>query len=218
MLFYLNLIEKKLLSYSYITQESYQYKETLITHTEKQDFLGPIIACVDTSGSMSGAPEITAKTLLLAIAKEVIATKRKCYIISFSNGIETLDVSDFRGGNALQTLVAFLNKSFNGGTDAYPALFEAIRVLQESSYKNSDVIMVSDFIMPSLPHDILASIEMEKAKGTNFYSFVIGNSANNNAIKAFNDTLLYNPYSEEGRKEFAKHITQIAKRKSDNVR
>lgn len=219
MLFYSNLIEKKLLSYSYITQESYQQKETLTmpTEKEKQILCGPIIACVDTSGSMSGAPEITAKTLLLAIAKEAITTKRACYIISFSKEIETLDISNFRGGNALQTLIAFLNKSFNGGTDAYPALCKAIRVLQESNYKKSDVIMISDFVMPSLPHDIVASIETEKANGTNFFSFVIGNSANENAVKAFNDTLLYNPYSEEGRKAFARQIAQIAKRKSDNI-
>ena len=220
MLFYSNLIEKKLLSYSYLTQESYLNSETLAmpTEKEKQDLCGPIIACVDTSGSMSGVPEITAKTLLLAIAKEAITTKRKCYIISFSREIETLDISDFKGGNALQTLIAFLNRSFNGGTDAYPALCEAVRILQKSEYKNSDVIMVSDFIMPSMPREIVASIETEKANGTNFYSFVIGRSANNNAVKIFNDTILYNPYSEEGRKAFAKRISQISKRMSDNVR
>ncbi len=220
MLFYSNLIEKKLLSYSYLTQESFIKSETFAmpTEQEKRDLCGPIIACVDTSGSMSGAPEITAKTLLLAIAKEAITTKRKCYIISFSREIETLDISDFKGGNALQTLIAFLNRSFNGGTDAYPALCEAVRVLQESDYKNSDVIMVSDFIMPSMPREIVASIETEKANGTNFYSLVIGCSANYNAIKVFNDTLIYNPYSEEGRKAFAKRISQISKRMSDNVR
>lgn len=212
MLFYSNLIEKKLLSYSYLTQESCLNSGTLAIPNEKQDLCGPIIACVDTSGSMSGAPEITAKTLLLAIAKEAITTKRKCYIISFSREIETLDISDFKGGNALQTLIAFLNRSFNGGTDAYPALCEAVRVLQESDYKNSDVIMVSDFIMPSMPREIVASVETEKANGTNFYSLVIGCSANYNATKVFNDTLIYNPYSEEGRKSFARQIKQIAKR------
>ena len=150
--------------------------------------------------------------------KEAITTKRKCYIISFSREIETLDISDFKGGNALQTLIAFLNRSFNGGKDEYPALCETVRVLQESDYKNSDVIMVSDFIMPSMPLDIVASIETEKANGTNFYSLVIGCYANYNAIKVFNDTLIYNPYSEEGRKAFAKRISQISKRMSDNVR
>lgn len=214
MLFYSNLIEKKLLSYSYLTQESYLKSETFAmpNEKEKQDLCGPIIACVDTSGSMSGAPEITAKTLLLAIAKKALTTKRKCYIISFSREIETLDISDFKGGNALQTLIAFLNRSFNGGTDAYPALCEAVRILQKSEYKNSDVIMVSDLIMPNIPNDIIASIETEKTNGTNFYSFVIGRSANNNAVKIFNDTILYNPYSEEGRKSFARQINQIAKR------
>ena len=217
--FYSNLIEKKLLSYSYLTQESHQKSETHYLSTEKDnhDLCGPIIACVDTSGSMSGAPEITAKALLLAIAKEVVSTKRKCYIISFSNGIETFDISDFKGGNALQALVSFLNMSFNGGTDAYPALSEAVRVLQESEYENSDIIMVSDFILPSLPQNLVSSVEKEKQHGTNFYSFVIGSSANTKALEVFNETIVYNPYSEEGRKAFARQIAQIAKRKSDNI-
>lgn len=213
--FYSNLIEKKLLSYSYLTQESHKKSEThyLFTEKEKHDLCGPIIACVDSSGSMSGAPEITAKALLLAIAKEVITTKRKCYIISFSRGIKTFDISDFKGGNALQALVSFLNMSFNGGTDACPALSEAVRVLQESEYENSDVIMVSDFILPSLPQNLISSIEKEKQHGTNFYSFVIGSSANTSALEIFNETFVYNPYSEEGRKSFARKITQIARRK-----
>lgn len=217
--FYSNLIEKKLLSYNYLTQESHQKSETHYLSTEKDnhDLCGPIIACVDTSGSMSGAPEITAKALLLAIAKEVVTTKRKCYIISFSSGIETFDISDFKGGNALQALVSFLNMSFNGGTDAYPALSEAVRVLQESEYENSDIIMVSDFILPSLPQNLVSSVEKEKQHGTNFYSFVIGSSANTKALEVFNETIVYNPYSEEGRKAFARQIAQIAKRKSDNI-
>ena len=214
--FYSNLIEKKLLSYSYLTQESHK-SEThyLFTEKEKHDLCGPIIACVDSSGSMSGAPEITAKALLLAIAKEVVTTKRKCYIISFSRGIKTFDISDFKGRNALQALVSFLNMSFNGGTDACPALSEAVRVLQESEYENSDVIMVSDFILPSLPQNLISSIEKEKQNGTNFYSFVIGSSANTRALDVFNDTIVYNPYSEEGRKSFARQITQIVKRRKD---
>lgn len=215
--FYSNLIEKKLLSYSYLTQESHKKSEThyLFTEKEKHDLCGPIIACVDSSGSMSGAPEITAKALLLAIAKEVVTTKRKCYIISFSRGIKTFDISDFKGRNALQALVSFLNMSFNGGTDACPALSEAVRVLQESEYENSDVIMVSDFILPSLPQNLISSIEKEKQNGTNFYSFVIGSSANTRALDVFNDTIVYNPYSEEGRKSFARQITQIVKRRKD---
>ena len=61
-LFYAKLIERKLLSYKYITHESIQYCETKTLHStkEKNEPCGPIIACVDTSGSMAGAPEITA--------------------------------------------------------------------------------------------------------------------------------------------------------------
>ena len=118
-----------------------------------EDRCGPIIACVDTSGSMYGAPEVTAKALLLALAKEAVKSGRKCYVISFSVEIETLDLSTFKGGGAMEKLIGFLNMSFWGGTDIDPAIRECLRMLKGEEYRNSDVIMISDFITPALPQE-----------------------------------------------------------------
>ena len=49
---------------------------------EKQE-KGPVIICIDTSGSMNGEPEDIAKSLSLFILLECIKEKRSCYIISF---------------------------------------------------------------------------------------------------------------------------------------
>ena len=51
------------------------------------------------------------------------------YLISFSTEIETLDISDFKTGNALEKLVQFLRMSFHGGMDATPALHLSLKVL-----------------------------------------------------------------------------------------
>ncbi|GBU25781.1 hypothetical protein R83H12_02439 [Fibrobacteria bacterium R8-3-H12] len=40
--------------------------------------------------------------------------------------------------------------SFCGGTDAMPAMEEALRKLKTEDYKKADVVMVSDFVMPGL--------------------------------------------------------------------
>ena len=51
---------------------------------EKKEPKGPIIVCVDTSGSMQGTPENIAKTVTFALSKIAIEEERKCYLISFS--------------------------------------------------------------------------------------------------------------------------------------
>ena len=39
-------------------------------------------------------------------------------------------------------------------------------MLQKDGYKNADVLMISDFVMNSLPTDLVNSIEEEKNKNT----------------------------------------------------
>lgn len=215
-LFYFRFIEKQLLSYKYSRMHAVRQEETRqkeIEVSKLKDLSGPIIICVDTSGSMQGVPEQTAKLATFALAKIAIKEHRTCFLISFSTGIETLDLSDFKKPNALETLVNFLNKSFNGGTDATPALSECLRQLKTENYNNADVLMISDFVMSSLPAQIVSAIESEKKKGTLFYSLVIGQSANNRAIECFNENITYNPYDVYSRQEFYKKIRQMATEK-----
>lgn len=212
-LFYFKFVEKQLLSYRYSQDVAYTYNETQkkeIEVSKSKDLTGPIIICVDTSGSMQGTPEQTAKIATFAIAKAAIKQQRKCFLISFSTGIETLDMSDFKNSNALDNLVNFLNKSFCGGTDASPALRECLRQLKTENYKNADVLMISDFVMALLPQDITSSIKTEQDNGTFFYSMVIGNSTNNQTIECFDENISYNPYSESSRQEFCRKINEIA--------
>lgn len=215
-LFYVKFAEKQLLSYRYSQNVVFTYNETQQKEVEvskSKDMTGPIIICVDTSGSMQGTPEQTAKIATFALAKIAMRQHRKCFLISFSTGIETLDMSDFKKTNALETLVGFLNKSFNGGTDATPALSECLRQLKTENYKNADVLMISDFVMGSLPANIVSSIETEKKNGTFFYSLVIGQSANDQTIACFNENINYNPYNEYSRQDFYKKIHTMSTRK-----
>lgn len=209
-LFYLRFVEKQLLSYQYsqIQDKISQQKEIEVSKSE--DITGPIIICVDTSGSMQGVPEQTAKIAALALAKIAMKGRRNCFLISFSTNIETLDLSDFKKKNSFEFLVSFLNKSFNGGTDATPALKECLRQLKTKNYKNADVLIISDFVMASLPENIISGIEAEQDNGTLFYSLVIGDSANDKAIEYFDENIIYNPYDEKSRQEFYKKIRQMA--------
>ncbi|UTC77682.1 VWA domain-containing protein [Treponema sp. OMZ 799] len=217
-LFQLKFAQKQLLSFDY---QNYAEKEKEIIEqeevsVEKQEPKGPIIICVDTSGSMHGAPEQIAKTVTFALAKIAMNEKRSCYLISFSTGIETLDLSSFKGADALSKLVQFLRMSFNGGTDAAPALTHAVKQLQTNEWKNADVLMVSDFVMGELPAGLEEKIKAEQEKETGFYSLVIGSDGNKQTLKAFNENWNYNPGNTDAQKELVRQLDSLRRRKTKN--
>ena len=226
-LFQLKFAQKQLLSFAYQneqaeTQEKTEQEEVTM---EKKEPKGPIIICVDTSGSMHGTPENIAKTVAFALAKIAAEQERLCYIISFSTDIETLEVkpnedmelTNVDGGNYLQKLVSFLRMSFNGGTDAEPALRKALTMLAgndgATGYKNADVLMISDFVMGNLSADLVTAIETEKEKNTDFYSLVIGASGNNNTIACFNHNWLYDTSDTRASRHLVEQLHELKTRK-----
>lgn len=214
-LFELKYAQKQLLSFKYINKEAVEKSETEQEEVsvEKKEPKGPIIVCVDTSGSMHGTPENIAKTVTFALSKIAMEEERKCYLISFSTGIETLDMSDFKSGDALTRIVQFLHMSFNGGTDASPALRHAVQMLQKDGYKNADVLMISDFVMGTLPDDLVKAIEAEKEKNTDFYSLVIGSSGNQGTIACFNHNWVYNTSDANAARHLAEQLHELKTRK-----
>lgn len=209
-LFQLKFAQKQLLSYDYqrMEEEQEESKEKEETTVEKQEPKGPIIICVDTSGSMHGTPENIAKTITFALSKIAIEEERKCYLISFSTSIETLDLTDF-SANPIGKLVQFLRMSFHGGTDAGPALKHAVKMLSENEWKNADVLMISDFVMQSLDNDIKAQIESAQENNTNFHSLVIGNSGNNAAINSFDHNWFYDTNNPQANRHLVEQIHEI---------
>ena len=214
--FMLKFAQKKLLSYSY--ERDFTFTDSRILQEEieieknNEGIKGPIIICVDTSGSMHGSPERIAKTISFAIAKIAISENRKCYLISFSTGISTLDLSSFNKSNALEKLVDFLRMIFNGGTDISPALIHAVDLLQKENWKNSDVLMISDFIVDSFSKDLELKIKNEQKNKTGFFSLVIGDSGNTQALKYFNDNWNYNPDNIDSQKELVKKLYRLKNR------
>lgn len=189
-LFELKFAQNQLMSFKYETfvPEEKNEIQTEEISKEKEEQKGPVIICVDTSGSMNGTPENIAKTITFALSKIALQEKRNCYLISFSTDIETLDLSfkDKTNNEVLSTLVEFLKKSFNGGTDASLALSHAVELLQTENWKNADVLMISDFVMGSLGEDLENKIESEKKKNTDFFSLVIGSGGNQETMNWFN--------------------------------
>ena len=209
-LFQLKFAQKQLLSFKYQNDVLDSKEENIQEETsvEKKEPKGPIIICVDTSGSMHGTPENIAKTITFALSKIAIEEERKCYLISFSTSIETLDLTDF-SANPIGKLVQFLRMSFHGGTDATPALKHAVKMLSENEWKNADVLMISDFVMQSLDNDIKTQIESSQKDNTNFHSLVIGSSGNNAAINCFNHNWFYDVNNPQANRHLVEQIHEI---------
>ncbi|MCW7552636.1 VWA domain-containing protein [Endozoicomonas gorgoniicola] len=195
MLFDLKYIESRLMCFDMQGMQSHN-KEVEIEEEQQvneEEKMGPIVICVDTSGSMHGSPETIAKAVTLYMATVANQNKRACYLINFSTAIETLDLS---AGYNLQTLLAFLQKSFHGGTDVEPAISHGLGIMESDEYRNADMLIISDFVMSSLSSEMLETIEKQRLDGNRFYSLCIGNEFMSNRLRShFDREWIYNPSS-----------------------
>ena len=167
-------VEKKLLTFKYRSEDinnTSEIQESISTKVES-DQKGPIVICIDTSGSMFGAPERISKALALAILNISLKQKRRAYLISFSTGIKTFEMTGME--KDLSQLIDFLKMSFHGGTDIQPALDEALIVLKKTTFKKADVLVISDFLIPRIDRHIFNQIQEYRLKhSTRFHSLFI---------------------------------------------
>lgn len=63
--------------------------------------MGPIILCLDTSGSMRGAREVVAKALALECMRGAHRQQRPCYLYAFSGPGTCLCCCENKAGNVL---------------------------------------------------------------------------------------------------------------------
>lgn len=191
-LFYRKFSESELLCLAYTTEATY-YRAEYRTHRlqkTRRDDRGPVILCIDTSGSMAGLPERVAKAVSLAVLKSAAAERRRVYVISFSDRVETLEVTD--PSSSLGGLVDFLRRSFYGGTDLRPAIDEAIRATGKAEFRNADVLVVSDFRVPKiLDRSIRRMKERQRLHGTGFYSLTVNRSPVIDTFNIFDRSWLY---------------------------
>lgn len=192
-LFDIKYIEGKLMCFDMegLQEKTFEIEKEKIVEVSDKEKFGPMIICVDTSGSMSGSPETVAKAVTLYMATRAIEQKRDCFLINFSTSIETLDISN---GMGIATVIEFLKKSFHGGTDVTPALDYALELMSKEKYEKSDLLVISDFVMPQLPDTMENNIKQIKKHHNKFYSLSIGNLFLENRLKhIFDEEWVYNP-------------------------
>ena len=84
-LFDLKYIESRLMSYDKSSNQNSLIESDEECDAEVKDERGPIILCIDTSGSMGGTPEDIAKAVALYMTTLAKQEKRNCYLMSNDN-------------------------------------------------------------------------------------------------------------------------------------
>ena len=108
---------------------------------------GPIVVCVDNSGSMSGTREIWSKAVALGLMEVARIQKRAFALIHFDTAIGmTLRIMGPEDAAARWNEVLEAMEFFSGGgTDFEPALKEALGIIEaDGVFSRADVILVSD--------------------------------------------------------------------------
>lgn len=135
---------------------------------------GPIIAVIDTSGSMHGLPEQVAKAIVLEAARTAHAERRRCLIYAYSGPGQVLEQELDLSPEGIGRLLSFLGFSFGGGTDVSGVIEKVVARLKENDWRKADVIFVSDGEWPA-PVTLLRSMEHIREQGTRFHGVQIGN-------------------------------------------
>jgi uncharacterized protein with von Willebrand factor type A (vWA) domain len=138
---------------------------------------GSIVALVDTSGSMSGSPEMLAKAVALAVSKQALKSGRGMRVILFSSTGQsrTIDLSGER--KMAGEFLDFLRQRFGGGTNFDTALGSGIDALKDSRYENADLLFVTDGLSKITDDHLLEEWgRLRDKQGARIFTIIIGNN------------------------------------------
>jgi uncharacterized protein with von Willebrand factor type A (vWA) domain len=106
--------------------------------------MGPLLMCVDTSGSMRGGAEAVAKATVLEAVRVAHAQRRPCYVFAFGGPEEVVEMEFAVDTAGIERLVGFLSQSFRGGTDVCGPLERALVKLEDERWQLADLLIASD--------------------------------------------------------------------------
>lgn len=106
--------------------------------------MGPMLVCVDTSGSMRGGAEAVAKAVVLEAMRTASAQQRPCHVFAFGGPDELVEMELALDSAGIAGLAHFLGQAFHGGTDICGPLERAIDKLEDRRWQQADLLIASD--------------------------------------------------------------------------
>ena len=137
---------------------------------------GPVFICVDTSGSMTGAPEEMAKTLALATCIVAQKEERTVCLFNYSDSISFFVLHSMKTQRG--RLMRFLSESYGGGNDENRLVdFIFSRMPKLAAYskfasrlQGADMLVISDFNWIGLDRGNSELVGKAREKGMRIFS------------------------------------------------
>lgn len=134
---------------------------------------GPIVLCLDTSGSMRGAPENIAKAVAIAALRAARAARRGCRLVAFGGPGEVLE-RDLAGPGGLDALLELMGLAFDGGTDIQTPIERALERVHEADWASADLVIVSDGEFGCVPATLARLDEARASLGLAVHGVLVG--------------------------------------------
>ena len=146
---------------------------------------GPIIVCLDTSGSMMGARETVAKAMVLECMRQSRAQQRACFLYSFSGPGDCQELELKLNATGLYGLLEFLSGSFHGGTDVDEPFNRALARLNEAEWSNADILLVTDGEIAPPDENLVANLnEAKEEMGLKVHGLLVGDAGDPDVMKS----------------------------------
>lgn len=153
---------------------TYQLTDPGKSETGNRKRKGPVVALVDTSGSMDGIPGLLAKAITLATARMFLRHGRKFKVVLFSS-VGQLDQIDIPDG-PVSGFLDFLRSSFGGGTDFNTALKAGMEALKIRQYASADILFVTDGMSRITDQGLIEDWRrLKEATGSQIFTVIVGN-------------------------------------------
>ena len=166
--------------------QNFRHKSQIMNPTHKLQLhkarqKGPMVVCLDTSGSMAGTPERISHSLIVKLLQLALKQDRDFLLIAFSFMAKAFDVRKQRA-----RLLDFFRKPASGDTDVTDMLKMCLDTLMNKpEYMSADVCLVSDYKIPLADDALLKTILSLRDTGTRFYGLQLGETAFNDWPKYF---------------------------------
>lgn len=131
---------------------------------------GPVVLCVDESGSMRGQELLIAKALAVATIRTAKEHNRHAWAVSFDTRTETHDT------NTLEGLAAFMRSNRGGGTHFENAIKASMKVIDtDRRAKMADILLLTDGCARISSEFAQTFAAWKRRSGARLFTVVVGN-------------------------------------------
>jgi uncharacterized protein with von Willebrand factor type A (vWA) domain len=135
---------------------------------------GPMLICVDTSGSMQGGAEAVAKAVVLEAMRTAHAQNRHCHVFAYGGPDEIVEHELELDAAGIGQLTQFLGHGFRGGTDVCGPLERVLDRLLQERWQLADLLIASDGEFGATPRTALAVARAKAELGLRVQGVLIG--------------------------------------------